>query len=192
LASRRQKLDALMGRVRSDVIRYSEPFPDPFRLLAACAEHKLEGIVSKRVDRPYRSGPISSWIKVKCPEWRLANQWRHEFFLPALAPGRSVAELSARIRHSVSGSSALRSQRDLPALDLQLTDAQNDLLVRASPSASQVSVRSALRSIRSEPTHSPPRGGERAGTIGRETPFEGQSQHLQRHGRERSPWNTMR
>jgi ATP-dependent DNA ligase len=48
--------------------------------LAACAEHKLEGIVSKRVDPPYRSGPSSSWIKVKCPEWRLANQWRHEFF----------------------------------------------------------------------------------------------------------------
>jgi bifunctional non-homologous end joining protein LigD len=80
LASRRQKLDALMARVRSDVIRYSEPFPDPLRLLAACAEHKLEGIVSKRLHRPYRSGPSSSWIKVKCPEWRLANQWRHEFF----------------------------------------------------------------------------------------------------------------
>jgi bifunctional non-homologous end joining protein LigD len=69
-----------MARVRSDVIRYSEPFPDPSRLLAACAEYKLEGIVSKRVDRPYRSGPSRSWIKVKCPEWRLANQWRHKFF----------------------------------------------------------------------------------------------------------------
>jgi bifunctional non-homologous end joining protein LigD len=75
LASRRQKLDALMARVRSDVIRYSEPFADPLKLLAACAEHKLEGIVCKRVDRP-----SSSWIKVKCAEWRWANQWRHEFF----------------------------------------------------------------------------------------------------------------
>jgi bifunctional non-homologous end joining protein LigD len=80
LASRRQKLDALMARVRSHVIRYSEPFSDPLRLLAVCAEHKLEGIVSKRVDRPYQSGPSSTWIKVKCPEWRRANQWRHEFF----------------------------------------------------------------------------------------------------------------
>ena len=53
LASRRGKLDALMARVRSDTIRYSEPFPDPIRLLEACAEHKLEGIVSKRIDRPY-------------------------------------------------------------------------------------------------------------------------------------------
>jgi bifunctional non-homologous end joining protein LigD len=69
-----------MARVRSDAIRYSEPFPDPLRLLVACSEHKLEGIVSKRVDRPYQSGPSSSWIKVKCAEWRWANQWRHEFF----------------------------------------------------------------------------------------------------------------
>jgi bifunctional non-homologous end joining protein LigD len=80
LASRRQKLEALMAKVQSNVIRYSEPFPDPLRLLAACAENKLEGIVSKRIDRPYRSGPSNSWIKVKCPEWRQANQWRHEFF----------------------------------------------------------------------------------------------------------------
>jgi bifunctional non-homologous end joining protein LigD len=80
LASRRGKLDALMARVRSDTIRYSEPFPDPIRLLEACAEHKLEGIVSKRIDRPYRSGESNSWIKVKCPQWRQANQWRQEFF----------------------------------------------------------------------------------------------------------------
>jgi hypothetical protein len=59
------------------------------RLLAACAEHKLEGIVSKRVDRPYRSGPSSSWIKVKCREWRRANQWRHEFFARRHGPPAS-------------------------------------------------------------------------------------------------------
>jgi hypothetical protein len=35
------------------------------RLLAACAEWKLEGIVSKRIDRPYRSGPTKDWSKVK-------------------------------------------------------------------------------------------------------------------------------
>jgi bifunctional non-homologous end joining protein LigD len=41
---------------------------------------KLEGIVSKRIDRPYTSGRTNSWIKVKCDAWREANQWRHEFF----------------------------------------------------------------------------------------------------------------
>jgi ATP-dependent DNA ligase len=40
----------------------------------------MEGIVSKRLDRPYVSGRTKDWIKVKCPEWREANAWRHEFF----------------------------------------------------------------------------------------------------------------
>jgi bifunctional non-homologous end joining protein LigD len=80
LRDRRKKLDVLMARVRSNVVRPSEVFPDPRRLLAACKEHRLEGIVSKRVDTPYRSGPSQHWIKVKCPEWREENRWRHEFF----------------------------------------------------------------------------------------------------------------
>ncbi len=32
----------------------------------ACAMG-LEGIVSKRVDTPYRSGPFPGWRKIKCP-----------------------------------------------------------------------------------------------------------------------------
>jgi bifunctional non-homologous end joining protein LigD len=80
LSQRRKELDRVMADVRSDVIFYSEIFSDPNRLLAACAKYRLEGIVSKRADEPYRSGPCRSWIKVKCPEWREQNAWRHEFF----------------------------------------------------------------------------------------------------------------
>jgi bifunctional non-homologous end joining protein LigD len=80
LTERRKKLDGLMARVQSDFIRHSELFLDPLKLLAACSEHKLEGIVSKRADTPYRSGPSQHWIKVKCPGWREENDWRHEFF----------------------------------------------------------------------------------------------------------------
>jgi bifunctional non-homologous end joining protein LigD len=80
LNQRRKKLDDLMARVRSDVVRHSELFPDPLKLLAACVEHKLEGIVSKRAGTPYRSGPSTSWIKVKCLGWREQNEWRGEFF----------------------------------------------------------------------------------------------------------------
>ena len=36
--------------------------PDPFR--AAC-NMGLEGLVSKRLDRPYRAGRSPDWIKVK-------------------------------------------------------------------------------------------------------------------------------
>ncbi len=32
----------------------------------ACAMN-LEGIVSKRIDTTYRSGPFSAWRKIKCP-----------------------------------------------------------------------------------------------------------------------------
>ncbi|MEJ0094584.1 MAG: hypothetical protein WDN46_14465 [Methylocella sp.] len=30
------------------------------------SENELEGIVSKRLDRPYRSGPSKDWLKTKC------------------------------------------------------------------------------------------------------------------------------
>jgi bifunctional non-homologous end joining protein LigD len=30
----------------------------------------LEGIVSKRSDRPYRSGRVSGWLKTRCPDYR--------------------------------------------------------------------------------------------------------------------------
>jgi ATP-dependent DNA ligase len=30
----------------------------------------LEGIVSKRIDAPYRSGPFLGWRKIKCPGYR--------------------------------------------------------------------------------------------------------------------------
>jgi ATP-dependent DNA ligase len=35
----------------------------------------LEGIVSKRLSAPYRSGPSRDWIKVKKPEKALNMGW---------------------------------------------------------------------------------------------------------------------
>jgi bifunctional non-homologous end joining protein LigD len=37
-------------------------------LFAAVCKHGLEGIVSKKLDAPYRSGRSKSWIKVKNPK----------------------------------------------------------------------------------------------------------------------------
>jgi ATP-dependent DNA ligase len=67
-----------MARVNTPSVQCSHVFFDAHALLKACRER--EGIVSKRVDRPYVSGPSKDWIKVKCPEWREANSWRQEFF----------------------------------------------------------------------------------------------------------------
>jgi bifunctional non-homologous end joining protein LigD len=80
LSARREKLERLMTRVQNSVVRYSETFSDPHALLAACAERKLEGIVSKRATAAYNSGPTTAWIKIKCPAWREENAWPHEFF----------------------------------------------------------------------------------------------------------------
>ena len=80
LAIRRFKLEKLMVRVENSTIRYSEIFADPLPLLAACAANGQEGVVSKSIDQPYRSGASKEWLKIKCPEWRRENEWRNEFF----------------------------------------------------------------------------------------------------------------
>ena len=41
---------------------------------------KLEGVVSKRTDAPYRFGALSVWIKVKRPTWRETNRERWRLF----------------------------------------------------------------------------------------------------------------
>jgi ATP-dependent DNA ligase len=38
----------------------------------------LEGIVSKRVDAPYRSGPSKAWVKVKNPASEAVRREREE------------------------------------------------------------------------------------------------------------------
>jgi bifunctional non-homologous end joining protein LigD len=82
LAERRRRLvDLVHGLDEAVPVLY---LPDAFgsgdELLAMCAKMRLEGIVSKRLDRPYVSGPTRDWIKVKCAAWKEANRWRAEVF----------------------------------------------------------------------------------------------------------------
>lgn len=67
LERRKTKLQRLLSRA-DDGIRFNEHIEDDGTLvfLHAC-KLGLEGIVSKRVDMPYRSGRSKSWIKVKNP-----------------------------------------------------------------------------------------------------------------------------
>jgi bifunctional non-homologous end joining protein LigD len=46
----------LLARAKSDLLRFSESFPDANALLAEGARLGLEGIVAKRRDAPYRTG----------------------------------------------------------------------------------------------------------------------------------------
>jgi bifunctional non-homologous end joining protein LigD len=80
LVTRRVRLAALLKKADSDVLVFSDAFPDPLRLLADLDERGLEGIVSKKADQPYVSGKNRGWVKVKCHAWRAANAWRGEVF----------------------------------------------------------------------------------------------------------------
>ena len=70
LAERKQKLQALLKRVpngKTANVRYVDHFASggDAVLLSAC-KLSLEGIVSKRLDAPYRAGRSESWTKAKC------------------------------------------------------------------------------------------------------------------------------
>jgi bifunctional non-homologous end joining protein LigD len=80
LEERRARLKTLLARSKGDLIRFSESFPDAGALLAECARLGLEGIVCKRRDSVYRSGPRSGWVKVKTERWKLANKDRGRRF----------------------------------------------------------------------------------------------------------------
>ena len=66
LSERKARLAGLVGRRRSR-IRLSEHFGgDGSRVLQHACASGLEGIISKRADRPYFHGRNSDWVKSKC------------------------------------------------------------------------------------------------------------------------------
>jgi bifunctional non-homologous end joining protein LigD len=49
-------------------MRLVETFPDGQVLYEHCSKFGFEGVVPKRIDRPYVSGLSKYWVKVKCAE----------------------------------------------------------------------------------------------------------------------------
>jgi len=82
LSERRKRLvDLVHGQDETIPALYlPDQFPNGADLLAMCGKMHLEGIVSKRLDRPYISGPTKDWVKVKCAAWKEGNRWRREAF----------------------------------------------------------------------------------------------------------------
>jgi bifunctional non-homologous end joining protein LigD len=80
LTTRKDRLRQLIVEFDNDVLRYSEEFADPVKLLKVAEKMGLEGIVSKRRCSPYRAHPRADWIKVKTEAWREANKDRWEMF----------------------------------------------------------------------------------------------------------------
>jgi bifunctional non-homologous end joining protein LigD len=63
-----------------EVPRLVEGFDDGAALLGAVELLELEGVVSKRLDSPYTSGPSQAWIKSKSVSWRERNRERWRAF----------------------------------------------------------------------------------------------------------------
>ncbi|PZA09079.1 DNA ligase D [Rhodopseudomonas palustris] len=71
LSERKERLDALLkaarGRRKEGLIRYVEHFETGGdAILQSACKLSLEGIVSKKLDAPYRSGRSDGWTKAKC------------------------------------------------------------------------------------------------------------------------------
>jgi bifunctional non-homologous end joining protein LigD len=89
LEARKSQLEKLLARQPADsVVRYSEDFSQTGDvMLAHACRMGLEGVISKRIGAPYRSGRSMDWIKSKCIQ-------RQEFiivgYLPSSASGRGI------------------------------------------------------------------------------------------------------
>jgi len=78
LAERKKRLASLLARA-SGAIQLTEHLDDDGELVFAHAcRLGLEGIVSKRIDAPYRSGPCKTWLKSKNPASEAVRREREE------------------------------------------------------------------------------------------------------------------
>lgn len=67
LAERKARLADVLGDAGQARLRYVEHFVTPGKaVLESACRMELEGVVSKRLDAPYRSGRSDTWVKSKC------------------------------------------------------------------------------------------------------------------------------
>ena len=79
LIDRKRRLARLIGRAKRRSIRFNEHLTgDGPTVLDHVCRMGLEGIVSKRTDAPYRSGPSRVWLKSKNPASEAVCREREE------------------------------------------------------------------------------------------------------------------
>jgi bifunctional non-homologous end joining protein LigD len=66
LSERRQALKKLVGKSAGAILLSEQVATDGDEFFKASCALGLEGIVSKRIDLPYRSGKRGDWLKTKC------------------------------------------------------------------------------------------------------------------------------
>jgi bifunctional non-homologous end joining protein LigD len=86
IEQRKTILADVVALADSQHLQFSGDFDDPVKLLQTCERMGLEGIVSKRRESAYRSGPTRDWLKIKTTTWRQTNRNRWESFRQGKAP----------------------------------------------------------------------------------------------------------
>ena len=76
LMRRRALLAEVVALADDPRMQFSGEFADPLALLAAGERNGFEGVVSKRRDSSYRSGPTRDWLKIKTKTWKEVNRER--------------------------------------------------------------------------------------------------------------------
>lgn len=66
LRERKDKLRKLIGAGKAPLVYSDHIETDGEAMFAQACALKLEGIIAKRADAPYRSGRSKSWLKIKC------------------------------------------------------------------------------------------------------------------------------
>jgi bifunctional non-homologous end joining protein LigD len=74
LSERKAALRKLLKRTKGGIQYVEHTEGDGAKMFEAVCKLGLEGIVSKRIDAPYRSGPSRTWIKVKNPKAAAATR----------------------------------------------------------------------------------------------------------------------
>jgi hypothetical protein len=80
LVQRKAILADLVAATNDEHLQFTGDFEDPIKLLGNLPEDEPRGIVSRRKESPYRSGPTRDWLKIKTASWRAANSDRQELF----------------------------------------------------------------------------------------------------------------
>jgi bifunctional non-homologous end joining protein LigD len=92
LEARKARLAEILPKDQTGTLRLSEHIDaDGGAMVRSACRLGLEGIISKRRDRPYRSGRREDWLKIKCTE-------RQEFviagFVPSTAMKKAVGSIA--------------------------------------------------------------------------------------------------
>ncbi|HEY4162021.1 MAG TPA: DNA ligase D, partial [Dongiaceae bacterium] len=124
LSQRKERLKTLVGKLKPkarEIVRYVEHFEaGGDAILKSACRMSLEGIVSKQISAPYRSGRGHGWVKSKCrggQEVVIGAWWGDRNTLRSLLVGARQGEHLIYVGKVGTGYSAAKAKRVLPRLN---------------------------------------------------------------------------